>query len=420
MCEEESAASEATLPTDAAPPAPRRGRRRMLACATLASIVNAFMFMNFSPVVHITRRRFRVTEGQVSWLYSASLLATLPCFFAGATRMSNVDTQRGAILATHVLNAVAAVLRFASVFRGSYIAAVASSLLLGAGTSLVVASYAAVPQLWLPSDERAAGVAFIVQGNYFGWALGAAATPAAVVDGESFRRFMGLQAIICIMALPVARLLLPSSDDRATPLLEAPTVARATIGKTCADLVKRPRWCIACVAYAIAAGVGFAVPAVVDDIFGDVCGAAPRRAARVGVIFILSGVACGGLLGRFPCEKRRRLIIIALLAAGALALVRLHAATMRPPCRPLYAFGGAALAGASTIGFVGPALAEAAASAGAESTVMAGGIVEWWIQVLGAVVTQAATRRSGFAVCAGAQAVAAALAAGALLCRRAE
>ena len=49
---------------------------------------------------------------------------------------------------------------------------------------------------------------------------------------------------------------------------------------------------------------------------------------------------------------------------------------------------------------------------------MAGGIVEWWIQVLGAVVTQAATRRNGFAVCAGAQVFATACAAGALLYRR--
>ena len=63
-------------------------------------------------------------------------------------------------------------------------------------------------------------------------------------------------------------------------------------------------------------------------------------------------------------------------------------------------------------------LAEAAASAGDESRVMAGGIVEWWVQIGGAVVTQAATRRNGFAVCACAQAVAAVLLAGALLCRR--
>ena len=127
---------------------------------------------------------------------------------------------------------------------------------------------------------------------------------------------------------------------------------------------------------------------------------------------------CGALLGRFPCEKRRRPLLVALLAVGALALGGLHAATARPPCRPLDAFGGAALAGAATIGFVGPALAEAAASAGPDSTVMAGGIVEWWVQIGGAVVTQAATRRNGFAVCACAQAVAALLLAGALLCRR--
>ena len=199
---EEEAPSPAVEPTeeeDAAQSTTKRGRHRVLACATLASIINAFMFMNFSPIVELSRRRFRVSEGQVSWLYSAALLATLPCFFAGATRMSNADTQRGAILAIHVLNAVAALLRLAAVARASYAAAVASSLALGAGTSLVVASYAAVPLLWLPQQERAAGVAWLVQGNYAGWALGAAATPAVVVDGHSFGHFMFLQALVCVV-----------------------------------------------------------------------------------------------------------------------------------------------------------------------------------------------------------------------------
>ena len=195
--EEYAAALEPT--EDAAAPPTKRGRHRVLACATLASIINAFMFMNFSPIVELSRRRFRATEGQVSWLYSAALLATLPCFFAGATRMSNADTQRGAILAIHGLNAVAALLRLAAVARASYAAAVASSLALGAGTSLVVASYAAVPLLWLPPQERAAGVAWLVQGNYAGWALGAAATPAVVVDGASFGRFVFFQALACVV-----------------------------------------------------------------------------------------------------------------------------------------------------------------------------------------------------------------------------
>ena len=74
--------SPAVEPTeDAAAPPTKRGRHRVLACATLASIINAFMFMNFSPIVQLSRRRFRATEGQVSWLYSAALLATLPCLF---------------------------------------------------------------------------------------------------------------------------------------------------------------------------------------------------------------------------------------------------------------------------------------------------------------------------------------------------
>ena len=81
MREEEapSPAVETPEEEDAAAPPTKRGRHRVLACATLASIINAFMFMNFSPIVELSRRRFRVSEGQVSWLYSAALLATLPC-----------------------------------------------------------------------------------------------------------------------------------------------------------------------------------------------------------------------------------------------------------------------------------------------------------------------------------------------------
>ena len=63
---EEEAPSPAVEPTeDAAAPPTKRGRHRVLACATLASIINAFMFMNFSPIVELSRRRFRVSEGQV-------------------------------------------------------------------------------------------------------------------------------------------------------------------------------------------------------------------------------------------------------------------------------------------------------------------------------------------------------------------
>ena len=163
---EEEAPSPAVEPTeeeDAAQSTTKRGRHRVLACATLASIINAFMFMNFSPIVELSRRRFRATEGQVSWLYSAALLATLPCFFAGATRMSNADTQRGAILAIHVLNAVAALLRLAAVARASYAAAVASSLALGAGTSLVVASSG---QSWIWTVENSSSQSSFVISHF--------------------------------------------------------------------------------------------------------------------------------------------------------------------------------------------------------------------------------------------------------------
>ena len=70
----------------------------------------------------------------------------------------------------------------------------------------------------------------------------------------------------------------------------------------------------------------------------------------------------------------------------------------------------------STIGFVGTALVEAAASAGPVARALSGGCVEFWIQGLGAALTQGASWRGGFFVCAGAQAAATALAAVALYC----
>ena len=150
---------------------------------------------------------FGASAADVSWLYSASLLAVLPCFFAAGPFVAAPATQRRALVLTHALNFVAAALRVAAVALRSYWVALASSLALGAAqgdhhllhdafkmpvprfpdrgvgyrsgaaASLVISSFASVPLVWLPSDELGAGVAATVQSNFFGWFLGAVVVP---------------------------------------------------------------------------------------------------------------------------------------------------------------------------------------------------------------------------------------------------
>jgi len=197
----------AVAPADgpAADAHPRRGEVLLYTC--LASSANAFLFMNFSPVVDLSEEVFGASAADVSWLYSASLLAVLPCFFAAGPFVAAPATQRRALVLTHALNFVAAALRVAAVALRSYWVALASSLALGAAqgdhhllhdafkmpvprfpdrgvgyrsgaaASLVISSFASVPLVWLPSDELGAGVAATVQSNFFGWFLGAVVVP---------------------------------------------------------------------------------------------------------------------------------------------------------------------------------------------------------------------------------------------------
>ena len=225
--------------------------------------------------------------------------------------------------------------------------------------------------------------------------------------------------------VPVAQLLLPGSAATTEPLLEGPPVARATLGKTIADLARRPRWCGAPPTRSRRASASLSLPSLMIYLAARtsaVAGAAWRCAGRDLRTGRRRGVHSGG---RSRGRVTRSVPVRETPAAAARRAARGRRLGSRWSPRgdgaaavpPLDAFGGAAVAGAATIGFVGPALAEAAASAGDESRVMAGGIV--------AVDRGPRRRRDAgrdaperFAVCACAQAVAALLLAGALLCRR--
>ena len=238
--------------------------------------------------------------------------------------MSNADTQRGAILAIHGLNAVAA-LRLAAVARASYAAAVARRWRWRARARRRVLRRRAV--VVAASTERAAGVAWLVQGNYAGWALGPRrrrrSSSTAVV-----RAFMFLQALACVDGAGRAAPLTWERGDDGN-LLEGGRSRGRRSGRQ-SRTWRGGRAGGGGAVYAVAAGVGF-VPAVVDDIWGRMRRGA-ARVARVGVVFIQAGVACGTALGRF--RARNAGVAARRATRGGPCLGGLHAGDGRPSSGP--------------------------------------------------------------------------------------
>ncbi|KAH8075322.1 major facilitator superfamily-like protein [Aureococcus anophagefferens] len=323
--------------------------------------MNAFQFMNFSPIADLSTGVFSATTGQVSWLYSASLLSVLPAFFLAVRWTSAPATQRGALRAMHGLNLAAALLRAGSAYVGSYALAMASSVLLGVAASFVISAFTSVSQRWLPAAERPLGVSLTVQANYFGWLLGAVLVPYACVAKGGLVRLLEVQAAAAGLLFALAAFGAP----------EPPRTAAAAPrrGGRAADLDVAPP------------SPKFGLTTA-DIVFDEACAFSPKVTALANAAFIAAGVVTGLALG---------------FAHDAYACVGLMAA-----------------AGASTIGFVGLALGEAGKSAGPNpaARVFSGGCVEWWLQVCGAAITQVASNRRGFETCAAFQG--AALAAGAV------
>lgn len=412
-----------------APPDPRRWFVILLTCG--GSATNAFMFMNFSSSASLAERVFGTSGPNVSWLYSAGLLSVLPAFFVAVDAMSAPATQRRALVAMHAFNAVAAGLRLASVVAGSYALAMASSVACGLSASLVISSYTAVSGRWLPERERAMGVAALVQSNYGGWLLGAVIVPYACAAKRGLVVVLAAQAGVAGALLAAGAAFTPSALVEAAParaedaplaLTDSgpPPAAAFSLGAAVREYRRRPRWLVAGLAYAVAAGVGFAVPAAQDIVFSETCGFSSKVNAVANAAFIAAGVLAGLGLGAASdaVARHETAVLLGFMAGGALALAGLAATVALPRhCNELAAIELMALAGASTIGFVGAALSEASKSAGPSpaARVYSGGCVEWWVQIFGAAVTQVASSKQGFVLCAGLQGLATLLAAAALL-----
>ena len=147
------------------------------------------------------------------------------------------------------------------------------------------------------------------------------------------------------------------------------------------------------------------MPAAQDIVLREACGLSSTQSAATSATFIGAGVLTGLALSRVVRPGREETALLGCFAACAAATLALAYAVTRRPCTFAAVVALMGVSGAASIGFVGVSFAEAAYSAGPTraAAVYSGGCIELCIQVTGAAITQAASNRRGFLVCATAQ-----------------
>ena len=101
-------------------------------------------------------------------------------------------------------NLAGAWLRYTAALYSSYMCAVISSCCIGAAASVVICSFAYVPEQYFGTEERTLATALAVQSNYFGWALGCVLVPAIIHGADyvsDFQTFSLVQAVILTSSL---------------------------------------------------------------------------------------------------------------------------------------------------------------------------------------------------------------------------
>eukprot|EP00656_Telonema_subtile_P005189 TRINITY_DN12358_c0_g1_i1.p2 TRINITY_DN12358_c0_g1~~TRINITY_DN12358_c0_g1_i1.p2 ORF type:complete len:267 (+),score=46.15 TRINITY_DN12358_c0_g1_i1:643-1443(+) len=170
-------------------------------------------------------------------------------------------------------------------------------------------------------------------------------------------------------------------------------------------LLDKQFW-LQCLCYATLAGVSFAVPGFQTTVLSNM-DMSDKQAAWTNFAFIFSGVVTGLISGRvfeirhFSTALKTFFCVasVALLGLTVLGWVQdsLTFTTNYALTVVLMAF-----AGGSTLGFIGIALAGINQTAHkAVHAEYSGGAVEWWLQVVGAVLTQVADacQSQAFLIC---------------------
>jgi len=406
----------------------------VLLAFSLNNACNAFMFMNFATVTALTKDIFSVDDTGANWLYSASLLAAMPTFFLVLSYITTHNWKIHFLCA--FLNLVGAYLRYQAVVSGSYTLAQLSSIAIGLSAAVILVSITDVAKRWFAPAQQTLAITIAVQSNYSGWCLGGFLTPNICafddtfnggefldcdVTRSQFEFFLLVQAVVVTLVMVIFVAFYRASPDtlrghpdsvRSTSEGEGEGEDEGTIVGNLSELSRNGPYVVKMFAFSVLGGISFAITAVQGEVFTNPkygAGLTNAQSSITNTVFILSGVIAGISLAF--CAKDDKHFEGILKGLFALCTVSLTVMTGMTEMQDTTEASGVPHnvifgiyvvlmmgAGISSLGFIGIALSRAVQVAKPVGEAYSGGLVEWWIQVWGAILAQVTTGESGFTV----------------------
>lgn len=406
----------------------------VLVSFSLHAFCNQFLYLNFASVSEITEAAFHIDDLGTNWLYTTSMLSAIPSFIFV---MVFSEANHWAVSFTGILATVlAGWLRYLAVAQKSYTIAMLSSAALGPGTGVILVGFAELPVLLFPqggwSRKLCTGIA--VQMTWFGWANGSLLTPYVVKTASGLTSFCLVQAICVSICLPVFlafhRHSAESEREEASnygavdnaPIQDSHR-GHLSIKESVQLMFSNRRYVLVALATAMIQAVGFAVPAVQEEVFSNK-GYNGIACAWNGFVFIMAGVAAGMLLAcsipNADDSKSTQLIprlVLASVWIGTISMFTLQFSVhfyggmlggLGEVSTRVFLYSLLGIAGACSLGFVNITVPFVCSEAHPVSETYSGGTTEMLGFGLGAVLTQASTGQQ-FWVCAAASLAAAVL-----------
>lgn len=362
-----------------------------------SAAANAVMFMDFVVLSELSANAFGVTPADIAATYSLGLFTTLPVAFLVVyflPRRSYWVFFCGAFC-----NSLGAWLRWMALANGDWNLCLISTVSIGFGFAVCCMSFAVVGERWFPPEQQMLTTSIGVQSNYAGWCFGALLIPTLVKTAEDHERFMFVQAIAT--SFVVVFFFLFHNESVAKPQPED----IPSVGKSLGALCKNKIYWVRLGSYATVGAVSYTIPAVQDALLAETLDATPDFTKWTDTAFIATGVITGLVLSaREP--KNPRMLIKVLFVGCAVSLG--VAAWLVSPLAEGLAMAprrGAlsvamAIAGGTSLGFLGIALAQITHDAPDVHEAYSAGAVEWFVQAGGSFLSYNAINAQGFVICA--------------------